>query len=389
MENAIWKNENLIASDVANLFELEREVRMASGRKELRCPDSGCKCPIVRYCHGEIKGAYFAHLTNDKCDYADFDKNDTSVFRTLRLKLFKHFSELGYDVRCEVKTLEHHYSQLYFELPNGNKITLEFGSNQTSANLIDRLAKEYESIGVGIRWLVVSDTNYGSRENELFYLKRYLVNESNKKEYIIISTDGTAILQSRWDCNKYEYNGRNVSINGFDDFYSEEADFGLLTIDNGELTISGFNDRYNQWLQRKKETFEEGIKSQIEHEKKVAELRRQAYEEQLRRKKELEKRLSEIRAQSDNQTTNTPIIPPSSYTPGRPKSVSTSYERRKAEIIGRMDQQEVQVRDSTDRRWIKCELCGKIGEDSEFSSYGGPNHLNLGVCSECVRKSRH
>lgn len=65
MENAIWKNENLIAQDVADEFELEREVRKASGRKELRCPDGGCKCPIVRYCHGEVKGAYFAHLTND------------------------------------------------------------------------------------------------------------------------------------------------------------------------------------------------------------------------------------------------------------------------------------------------------------------------------------
>lgn len=87
MGNAVWRDRNLIASDVANEFELERVIRKASGRKELICPDKRCKSPIVRYCHGEIRGAYFAHLTNDKCDYADFDKNDTTVFRLLRLKL--------------------------------------------------------------------------------------------------------------------------------------------------------------------------------------------------------------------------------------------------------------------------------------------------------------
>lgn len=115
MENALWRDKNLIASDVANEFELERVIKKASGRRELLCPDKECKSPIVRYCHWEIKGAYFAPLANDKCDYADFDKNDTAVFRLLRLKLCKHFSELGYNVKSEQKLLEYHYSQLYFE----------------------------------------------------------------------------------------------------------------------------------------------------------------------------------------------------------------------------------------------------------------------------------
>lgn len=36
-------------------------------------------------------------------------------------------------------------------------------------------------------------------------------------------------------------------------------------------------------------------------------------------------------------------------------------------------------------RWIKCEYCGKIAKDTEFSSYGGAIgvHLNLGTCKEC------
>lgn len=391
MENAVWQNRNLTAQDVADEFDLEREVRKASSRKELRCPDSGCKCPIVRYCHGEVKGAYFAHLTNDKCDYADFDKSDTSVLRWLRLTLYKLFSELGYNVKCEVKILEHHYSQLYFELPDSSKIALEFGSKHTSANLTDSLAGEYAHIGVAVRWLVVSDTDYGIRENELYYIKRYLLNTSKHKEYIIISTDGTKVSQSRWDCNQYEYNGHRVFLNGFNELYAEEANLNLLTIHDGELTIKGFSDRYCLWLQRKRQAFEEEINRLKEKERKLAEQRKHALEVELKRQEEIAKGSAGRQIQA-NVTTQTQVISPI-YTPRRstqerPHPISKSYEARKAEIIGRMNQQEEQVRDSTDTRWIKCEQCGKIGEDSEFSRYGGEGHINLGVCNDCARKER-
>jgi len=56
-------------------------------------------------------------------------------------------------------------------------------------------------------------------------------------------------------------------------------------------------------------------------------------------------------------------------------------ERR--EIIKQLQQQEVQARDSEGNRWIKCECCGKIAKESEFKSYGGINHVNLGICYDC------
>lgn len=66
-------------------------------------------------------------------------------------------------------------------------------------------------------------------------------------------------------------------------------------------------------------------------------------------------------------------------------------ERRRDEDFKRnleegLNQQETQVRDAYGNRWIKCEFCGKIAKDSEFSSYGGAIgvHLNLGTCKECA-----
>lgn len=57
-------------------------------------------------------------------------------------------------------------------------------------------------------------------------------------------------------------------------------------------------------------------------------------------------------------------------------------------ILSRIDQQKVQARDEYDRRWVKCEICGKIAPDSEFNSYGGPNHINLGRCNDCTRQKK-
>lgn len=63
-------------------------------------------------------------------------------------------------------------------------------------------------------------------------------------------------------------------------------------------------------------------------------------------------------------------------------------ERKFADSLSeRMNQQQEQVRDSQGRRWIKCEFCGKVALESKFSSYGGINHINLGICYECQKNN--
>lgn len=57
-----------------------------------------------------------------------------------------------------------------------------------------------------------------------------------------------------------------------------------------------------------------------------------------------------------------------------------------AEIRDRFTQQEEIIRDSFGQRWIQCKVCGEIKPDYEFSSYGGKNSVNLGICRECSRR---
>ena len=119
MERAFWNGTLYTATEIACDYKLEKEIRKASGRKELRCPDPECQNPVVRYCHGEIKEAFFAHLNNDLCDYAKFDKENTQIIRKIRHMIFEHFKNKGYKVQAEVKILKHHYTHLFFEMFDG------------------------------------------------------------------------------------------------------------------------------------------------------------------------------------------------------------------------------------------------------------------------------
>lgn len=95
MERAKWNGREYTASEVADDFEMEHAIRQISGR-ELFCPDPQCETPLLRYCHGEKKHAYFAHLQTGSCDYAQFDKQP-GIIREVRYKLYDLFKSYG---RC-------------------------------------------------------------------------------------------------------------------------------------------------------------------------------------------------------------------------------------------------------------------------------------------------
>ena len=58
------------------------------------------------------------------------------------------------------------------------------------------------------------------------------------------------------------------------------------------------------------------------------------------------------------------------------------------EVKDKFNQQEDRILDHTGQRWVKCEECGEIKPDYDFASYGGVDHVNLGICYSCSRKRR-
>lgn len=377
MENALWNGQLYTAAEVAESYELEKSIRKASGRKELKCPDVDCPSPILRYCHGEIKSAFFAHLDNCTCDYAEFDKENTHLMRKVKRIIYDSFIAQGYNVQLEVKLLPRHYTHLLFNLPSGKRIAVELGTQRTTANRIDYLSAQYAAIGIDVKWIVISNFQTPVKENETFFIKRYILNESKRKDILVLNWDGSEITQYVVDPNKYLYRGNPLHSDNYPDIYSETADLSELILDNEELTIRGFHSRYDEWLARKRAAFEKRM-AQLAEETALREKRmRERQEEYERHRREMTSKEVTVPSYNDNS-------PNITYKPST--STSMSYEARRESILSRMDQQVSQVRDSTGARWIRCELCGSVETDDKFWSYGGANHVNLGTCYKCGKK---
>lgn len=383
MENARWNGQLLIASEIAKDYSLEKEIRKASGHKELRCPDPECQNPILRYCHGEKKDAFFAHLNNEHCDYADFDRENTQIMRTVRRTIYEQFKNKGFQVYPEVKILDHHYTHLLIDMDEGNKIAIEIGTQRITANRIDALTDAYRKKGIAVKWIVIDNTDFNVRESQTYFLKRYLFNESKNKDLLVVAWDGKEVAQYKVDPNQYEYNGRIFTSSNYPETYFEHAPIEELTIDSEELTLAGYNERYEKWLLRKRSAFEKRI-MQLEEENK------RRMEELQRQEKEIREQqlLSRSYQQKLYVANTTASLNPVDSVSTKHESPNRAYNQCEEEILSLIEQQDTPAFDSMGRRWIKCEKCGCIGTDAIFISYGGENHVNLGICYNCSGSKR-
>lgn len=68
--------------------------------------------------------------------------------------------------------------------------------------------------------------------------------------------------------------------------------------------------------------------------------------------------------------------------------VVKKYEEEQRICIEKeLQQQESPVIDEQHQRWVRCEFCGRVATEKEFVSYGGPHHVNLGICKECNKNN--
>ena len=387
MENALWNGKLLMATEIARDYQLEKESRKASGHKELCSPDPQCQHPILRYCHGEKKDAFFGHLNNEHCDYAYFDRENTQIVRTIKRRIYESFKSKGYRVTLEVKILDHHYAHILFDMDDGSKVAIEIGTQRLSANRIDTLTDEYQKKGIAVKWIVIGNTNIIVRENQTYFLKRYLLNESKNKDLLVVNWDSSEIVQYKVYSNKYEYNGRVLTSKNYPETYSQCASLNELIIDNGELTLVGFNESYLKWLKRKHIAFEKRVQ-QLENEKK------QHIEDVYKREQAIKRlyqehqtRIKNMQQLSSTSSTVSPI--PISCVSAESQVANKTYNQYKDEILSLIEQQDTPVRDSKGSRWVKCKKCGRIDTEEEFVSYGGKNHVNLGLCNSCGRNGYH
>lgn len=91
MDKALLNKRVVSAYEISLNYQEEKAIRISSRNKYLKCVDPHCKNPILRYCHGDKKQAYFAHLTNTDCDYDRFDKMITKFLRNYEYLYLDNF----------------------------------------------------------------------------------------------------------------------------------------------------------------------------------------------------------------------------------------------------------------------------------------------------------
>ena len=250
MERAKWNGREYTASEIADDFEMEHTIRQVSGR-ELFCPDPQCETPLLRYCHGEKKHAYFAHLQTGSCDYAQFDKQP-GIIREVRYKLYGLFKSKGYDAQIEQKILPHHYTHILLKTET-KMIAIEIGSSATRVTQIDTLQKDYSKIGIECKWIVVGEIKPVIREDEIYFLKRYELNRSSDRELFVVDEKCNHIVQYKMDEKSYSEKGSSVLVGQYGKIFSQWDNVQALCIEQDGLTLPGFQYNYFNWQVQKQE----------------------------------------------------------------------------------------------------------------------------------------
>ena len=267
MERAKWNGREYTASEVADDFEMEHAIRQISGR-ELFCPDPQCETPLLRYCHGEKKHAYFAHLQTGSCDYAQFDKQP-GIIREVRYKLYDLFKSKGYDVQIEQKILPHHYTHIL--LKTGTKtIAIEIGSSATRVGQIETLQKNYSEIDVECKWIVIGEIKPVIREDEIYFLKRYELNRASDRELFVVDEKCNHIIQYKMDEKSYSEKGESVLVGRYGKIFSQWDNLQALCIEKDKLTLPGFQNNYCNWQVQKQELVAKKIEAdRLEEERRI------------------------------------------------------------------------------------------------------------------------
>lgn len=269
---AMWNNKVIDAELIAETEVTETPVRKASG-KELRCIDPHCEHPVIGYKHGPHRKPHFFHLVNGNCDYSDFDKTDNSFVRDARKVLYHHFYSLGYDVEREQKLLNSRkYSHLLFHIGERN-IVLQIAQPSTTAKYIDEFTAECERCGFELKWIVLGNCYDYQSEKHNYHAARYLFNHSTYKDLLVLDMETEKVSQTKHDGTSYTYKGFCLKdhLNYNIDYFNLIKPIGNLILFDGEPTLSGFHEAYEDWQVKKQEEFEK-MKYMIDEREKKREI---------------------------------------------------------------------------------------------------------------------
>lgn len=375
-----------------NIPDKLEELRKKSQNNELFCP-CGCGANLIlvagdrglREQHFRIKdGQNF-----EDCTVVTEGKTSVDSKIVLKCWLDDNLHADDLESRVPIKALGDSNRRYEFTfISRSHGIALDYCHNR--ANLTDEKQSVLEENSKGVKIIHVVDIMNGGSDGQY---PEWLMKVQKKQNYCLL----LAIEDSDYDTAEmkavfYEKNldglwPEVVFAEGLLKEYRIDKDGRILFKGNYldelfDLAVRQFRNnlateqqrreeekkRRTEWLKKQEEEAAKRREEERKRQEELAEKRRKEAEEAAKRRAELEeKRRQEIeREQAERRQRE---------------------EDFKRNMESNFAQQENPVRDAEGNRWIKCEFCGKIAKDSEFSSYGGIGHINLGTCQECEKNN--
>ena len=121
---------------------------------------------------------------------------------------------------------------------------------------VEKLQEQYEEAGIDVVWMVADLPGKTITEEHTYFLKRFCLNESVKKDLIVIGYDGKHVTHYREDPNSYLVDGQEMISENYPALFAYEAYLSDLYFEEGILTTRGFEEAYEAYLQEKQLAFQ-------------------------------------------------------------------------------------------------------------------------------------
>ena len=367
-----------------NIPDKIKELRKKSRNNELFCP-CGCGSNLIlvagdknlREQHFRIKDE------NSRCQVVTEGRTSVDSKIVLKCWLDENLRTEDLETRVPVHAVSNSNRKYEYSFISRNRgIAVNYYYDR--ANLSDEKLSVLDENSEGLKIYHIVDTKNGCSDGQ--YPEGLMKVQDRQGYCLLLSIDGLDYDKARLQSFFYAVDSKGLWQ---EVVFAEAAlkEFRITSQNSilfrGNLLESLFKDAkdtFNNKVRKEREWLEEERQRQILRQQLLEEERRRREEEQSRRQKELAE-LQRINAEKQAEQWRIKIA-----------REQEEKARRKEEFIRSLEeslsQQQTPVRDDEGNRWIKCELCGKIARDSEFSSYGGRGRLNLGKCKECAAKNQ-
>ncbi len=349
MDQALWKGRLVSAFLISKDYQQEKEIRETSKRKELMCPDPECGHPVLKYCHGDIKNAYFSHVQNTDCLYDRMEKQTSASVKDACYRLADLLSQKGFKVTLMTRVSKDHVAHLVLTDEKGRH-AIEFITTKMGVNRLNELKALYEGLDLSLQMIVISDVVDLSAEDEVAFAKRYVLHEEDHILVFSHLSEEREGLQAALDNRDYR-----VIFPPSERIYSERHRLEDMTVVEGRVSACGFDQRFKAEQEKKQARADEIIRERAAERERVKAAMKAREEKEEREARERQARIEEER-------------------------------RRQSEKEEKAGAEAEQVQAAKE---FVCIYCGLIGSEADFMIMGGEYGADQGVCRSAECQEEH